>query len=252
MITVCGSRGVGANPFITPQKTIDMSDGSIEDALKITLEDYRLSRGEKRALAKVVEKVAGDEQRLAYARNFAFKLVREQLGGPNDAELVDWLEDVMKVLQPREETGAGSPRSEAYFSPNDSCVRRIIRLFETSRRSVDVCVFTITDDRLKDAIIGAHRRGIPIRIISDNDKSSDLGSDVDQLARIGVPVRVDRTEYHMHHKYAIFDSRQLLTGSYNWTRSAAKYNEENFIVTGDTDLLKSFRSAFEKLWTDLA
>ncbi|WP_182868380.1 phospholipase D-like domain-containing protein [Stieleria mannarensis] len=228
-----------------------MSDGSIEDALKITLADYRLTRGEKRALAKVIEKIGDDDQQLAYARNVAFKLVREQLGGANDAELIDWLENVLKVLVPREDSGNHELRSEAFFSPDDACVGKINRLFTSSRKSVDVCVFTITDDRIKDAILAAHRRGVAIRIISDNDKSTDLGSDIDQLARLGVPVRVDRTEYHMHHKFAIFDRSQLLTGSYNWTRSAARNNEENFIVTGDRRLLKSFRVAFDKLWKEL-
>ncbi|QDV45487.1 Phospholipase D precursor [Stieleria neptunia] len=228
-----------------------MSDGSIEDALKITLEDYRLTRGEKRALAKVVEKFADDDRQLAYARNFAFQLVRDQLGGPNDAELIDWLENALKVLVPRESAGDREIRSEAFFSPDDACVGKINRLFTSSRKAVDVCVFTITDDRIKNAILAAHRRGVAIRIISDNDKSTDLGSDIDQLARLGVPVRVDRTDYHMHHKFAIFDKRQLLTGSYNWTRSAAKYNEENFIVTGDTALLGAFRRAFDELWEEL-
>ncbi|MCA9138271.1 MAG: endonuclease [Planctomycetales bacterium] len=228
-----------------------MSDSSIEDALTITLADYRLTRGEKRALSKVVEKVGNDEQRLAYARQFAFNLVRDQLGGANDSDLVNWLEDVIKVLQPSPQNTSDQGPSEAYFSPHDGCVAKIIRLFSTVKRSVDVCVFTITDDRIKDAIIAAHRRGIAIRIISDNDKSTDLGSDIDQLARIGIPVRVDQTEYHMHHKYAIYDNKELLTGSYNWTRSAANYNEENFIVTRDGALINSFRNAFEKLWRDL-
>ncbi len=52
----------------------------------------------------------------------------------------------------------------------------------------------------------------------------------------------------MHHKFAIFDHRLLLTGSYNWTRSAASDNEENFILSGDPRLLKSFAGMFDKLW----
>ena len=228
-----------------------MSAGSIEDALKITLADYRLSRGEKRALAKVVENYADDEHQLALARNCAFKLVRDELGNRETGELLDWLEDVMKLLQPKEDNSSHDQRSEVYFSPHDACVPRIIRLFDAARRSVDVCVFTITDDRIKDAILRAHRRDVAVRIISDNDKSSDLGSDVDQLDRLGVSVRVDRSPYHMHHKYAIFDRSRLMTGSYNWTRSAAENNEENFIVTSDKKLLRSFESSFQALWDEL-
>ena len=41
------------------------------------------------------------------------------------------------------------------------------------------------------------------------------------LAELGVAVRIDRSEHHMHHKFALFDDAILATGSYNWTRSAA-------------------------------
>ena len=40
-----------------------------------------------------------------------------------------------------------------------------------------------------------------------------------------------------------FDDRTVLTGSYNWTRSAADYNKENFLVTPDDSLIQSFSSA---------
>ncbi|MCG8651349.1 MAG: phospholipase D-like domain-containing protein [Pirellulales bacterium] len=222
----------------------------LEEALKITLADYRLSRGEKRALAKVIEKHADNERLLALARQSAFKLAREELGGPAADQVVDWLEDVLKLLLPKDEP-AGDTVAEAFFSPDDHCVGKIIRLFQAARKSVDVCVFTITDDRIKEAILEAHHRKISVRIISDDDKSQDRGSDIEQLDRRGVPVRVDRSEYHMHHKYAVFDNRRLLTGSYNWTRSAAQNNEENFIVTSDARLVKAFGRAFEGLWKQL-
>ncbi len=228
-----------------------MSDGTFEDALKITLADYRLSRGEKRALAKVIEKFSHDEHRLARARHHAFKIAREELIGPDALAVVDWLEDVMKVLLPKDVPIAANKTSEAYFSPVDNCVNKIVRLFETARKSVDVCVFTITDDRIKHAILATHRRKVSIRIISDNEKSEDMGSDIDELNGHGVPVRVDQSEFHMHHKYALFDDRRLLTGSYNWTRSAAKYNEENFIITSDAKLVKAFNCSFEQLWNKL-
>lgn len=229
-----------------------MSDGSIEDALKITLADYRLSRGEKRALAKVVEKFADDEHQLALSRHHAFKIARDEVAGPEAIALIDWLEDVVKVLHPQRRPGGGRDRSTAYFSPDQNCVRKIVSLFEAARRQVDVCVFTITDDRLTDAMIAAHRRGVTIRVISDNHKSEDLGSDIDMLERQGLPVRVDRSEYHMHHKYAVFDNGILLTGSYNWTRSASRNNEENFIVTEDDDLVEAFLRQFQELWDQLA
>ena len=228
-----------------------MGADMIEDALRITFADHRFSRGEKRALAKVVEDIAHDEHQLAHARHLAFEIAREHLDSVDASKVLSWLEGVMKVLQWRPAATDGFA-SEAFFSPDDNCVNKIVRLFETCQQSVDVCVFTITDDRIKEAILDAHRRRIPLRIISDNDKANDLGSDVDQLRRAGVAVRVDQTAYHMHHKFAVFDRQRLLSGSYNWTRSAAQNNEENFIVTSDPDLLQAFRRAFQQLWDELA
>ncbi|MCA9226879.1 MAG: endonuclease, partial [Planctomycetales bacterium] len=79
----------------------------------------------------------------------------------------------------------------------------------------------------------------------------DAGSDIDRLRRAGLNIVVDQTEYHMHHKFALFDRRLLLTGSYNWTRGAAEYNEENLLVTNLASLVKRYAGEFDKLWNRL-
>lgn len=144
-----------------------------------------------------------------------------------------------------------APAAEVAFSPGDSCLQAIRSEIARARRSIDACVFTITDDRIASALLDAHRRGVKVRVITDNDKSLDEGSDVDRLARAGIPVRKDLTEYHMHHKFAVFDGRVMLTGSYNWTRGAARYNEENLIVSDDPRLCEPFAREFEELWRRL-
>jgi len=140
---------------------------------------------------------------------------------------------------------------DVYFSPGDECLTAIRRQFELSQRRVDICVFTITDDRITSSILDAHRRGVVIRLITDNDKTHDAGSDIRQLERAGIVVREDRTEFHMHHKFALFDGRTVLTGSYNWTRGAARYNEENLVVSSDVRLIGPFEREFNELWSRL-
>ena len=53
----------------------------------------------------------------------------------------------------------------------------------------------------------------------------------------------------MHHKFAIFDRKQLMSGSYNWTRSAFLENQENIILTNELGLLRQFQDTFDALWT---
>jgi phosphatidylserine/phosphatidylglycerophosphate/cardiolipin synthase-like enzyme len=55
----------------------------------------------------------------------------------------------------------------------------------------------------------------------------------------------------MHHKFAVVDGKTFLTGSYNWTRGAARDNEENLVVTDDPRPVSSYSEAFERLWTRL-
>jgi len=222
------------------------------DALLVrTLEDYRLSRGEKQVLRDVLHGADFDERLLAVFRHRTFDLVREKLPDGEIRKVLDWLEDVTKVLHEGSTRPPASYTAEACFSPGDNCPARIVALLDAALRKIDICVFTITDDRITSAILRAQRRGIDVRIITDAEKVVDLGSDIPQLQDAGIAVRVDRSEHHMHHKFAIFDDARLLTGSYNWTRGAAEHNMENFLVTDDAKLIARYASVFEGIWKTL-
>ena len=224
-----------------------MTPEELDAILATTLEDRKLSRAEQKALREVVRKIEPDERLLQLYRQRAFEIARSNIFGRDSLEVVDWLEDVVKALQ-AEPKKQQLGRAESWFSPGDDCPRRVAQLFQTARASADVCVFTITDDRVSGAILDAHRRGVKVRIVSDDEKSLDTGSDIDRLGAAGVPVRIDRSPAHMHHKFAIFDRDLLVTGSYNWTRSAADYNAENLVILDDERLLGTFQGQFDKLW----
>ncbi|MEQ8786760.1 MAG: phospholipase D-like domain-containing protein [Pirellulaceae bacterium] len=222
----------------------------IDLLLKQTLSDRRMSRGEKRVLSRVVDELRADEQQLGVLRSRAFETARGELVGPEAKEVLDWLEEAVKTFQQKPNVEAFP--DEVFFSPGEHCARKIVSLFDAASSRVDVCVFTITDDRITNAILDALGRGVALRIVTDNDKAFDVGSDIDRLRRARVPVRVDQSEYHMHHKFAVFDDATLLTGSFNWTRSAARVNEENFLVTRNAKLVRPYAEQFDRLWDQWA
>jgi len=226
-----------------------MQKEQIDELLKRTLDDFRVSRGEKRILEGMVQEHGDSEQQLGFLRHRAFAVARESIVGPEGVAAMEWLEDVIKVFQSREEPDQNS--SQVYFSPGDDCPQIIVNQLERASRSIDICVFTITDNRLADAIRDAFVRGIAVRIISDNDKSLDPGSDIERLKGLGVPIRIDQTQHHMHHKYAVFDQKTTLTGSYNWTRSADKHNDENFVITSEPTINRAYLGHFDRLWNSL-
>lgn len=224
------------------------------DDLLSTADDSRLSRSERRALRAVLgeleERGALDDQDRHWLRHALVEAVAEQLRDPRDAQLVRWLGDTLGLLEPGpvRETAP----SRALFGPEDPMVETLVSVISGARRSLDICMFTITDDRLTEAIAAAHRRGVAVRILSDGDKARDPGSDTDRLGLSGVPVRLDHSDRHMHHKFAVVDGRILVNGSYNWTRAADSRNRENFTLTEEPALVLRFARAFEGLWGEQA
>ncbi len=222
-----------------------MTPEQLDEIFHQTLADSRLSRGERKALSQILADERPDASQLAVFRHQAFAVAGEHLHDPRDRQIVEWLSGVMKLLLPPDHD---QTVAEARFSPGQDCVHRVISLFAHARQSAQVCVFTITDDRIADAMIEAHGRGLRIRVITDNMKALDRGSDIERLRRAGLEVLEDRSEHHMHHKFALFDERLLLTGSFNWTRSATVYNQENVVITSELRLVRAFRDAFAELW----
>lgn len=211
---------------------------------------HPLSRAEKANLADQLAAGLPEAAELSVLRSLTFRQAEASINAENTSEILRWLEDMMRLLERLNESPT-SEVAEAWFSPKADCPGRIRSFLAQAKNTVDICVFTITDDRLTAAVLDAHARGVKIRIITDNDKAADLGSDADRFLQAGVQLRVDRTPYHMHHKFAVADNKLLLNGSYNWTRGAAENNEENFVVTDDKKLVAAFSSAFEKLWNEI-
>jgi len=224
-----------------------MNADDIDAILQATLEDRTLTRTERQAIQAVLEERQASDAVLALFRSRAFALARDAVTDFQAREVISWLEDTVKTLLPARE----SSQVEVAFSPGEGPLRTIVRLIGETRGGADVCVFTLTDDRITRALLEAHARGIRLRVVSDDDKSLDPGSDVRRLREAGIPVRLDRTEAHMHHKFAVFDRMRLLTGSYNWTRAAADVNHENVLVSDDARLVQPFCRAFDALWTSL-
>lgn len=218
--------------------------------LENSLADLRLADDEKRSLTQALREAQPPEEGFRQLRKHAFALARDRMVAHDPQAVLRWLEGVVRALDVAR-TPVVATRTFACFSPGEDCLHTISGHFREARRTVDVCVFTLSDDRITHEVLAAHRRGVALRLITDNDKASDAGSDVAHLRAAGVPTVVDRSAAHMHHKFAIFDGVWLLNGSYNWTRSACERNEENLVVSNDAALVRQFQGAFAQLWGTL-
>ena len=211
--------------------------------LKESITDEVFSKSEKKSLKTLVAEYTPDQDQLNFLRSKVYELANEKITDANYRFILEWVKTANSAF-----VGRPSSKSEAFFSPGETCRKVIIRQINSAVKQIKICVFTISDDTVSDAIVLAHRKKVDIKIVTDNDKLFDEGSDVARLAAEGIDIKVDQTSNHMHHKFMVVDESSLITGSYNWTRSAARFNHENIILTKESALAKSFLKEFDRLW----
>ncbi|OLY82159.1 Mitochondrial cardiolipin hydrolase [Smittium mucronatum] len=140
-----------------------------------------------------------------------------------------------------------------YFFPSETSFNALRNALLDAKSTLDICVFSITDNDIRDAIIKKHQSNVRVRIISDDDQAKTLGSDVlDLRDQYNIPVRFDNMASYMHNKFAVVDSARVITGSYNWSKNARKNNQENIIITNSSEAVNGFSAEFEKLWSQFS
>lgn len=111
---------------------------------------------------------------------------------------------------------------------------------------MDIAVYSITNPAIGDAIIEAQRRGAHIRIISDRTQAANKASLIKTFQAAGIPVALNHGHKIEHNKFVIFNNKTVVTGSYNWTTNATKYNSENCLI--QQGLVREYSVRFNELW----
>jgi phosphatidylserine/phosphatidylglycerophosphate/cardiolipin synthase-like enzyme len=126
----------------------------------------------------------------------------------------------------------------------------IIGFIDRCQNTLDIAVYSITNDQISEAIIRAKQRGVTVRVITDNTQSHNKYSDDEKLEEGLVEVHRVGTGWRqsMHNKFVIGDGTAVGTGSFNWTKNADKHNNENFVIIRLRYVVKTFQREFNRIW----
>ena len=142
---------------------------------------------------------------------------------------------------------------EAYFSPNGGIAQKIIKAIDSSTSSIDLAIFDLTSWDIKSALEQAKKRGVKIRIVADSRQAKGKHSVIQAIINEGFDIRIVHGIGRgiMHNKFAIFDNKLLVTGSYNWTNNAEHFNYENAIFISDPETIKKYQGDFNNIWSGI-
>ncbi|RYD81213.1 MAG: phospholipase D family protein [Verrucomicrobiaceae bacterium] len=126
---------------------------------------------------------------------------------------------------------------EVYFSPKGGATEAIVREINRAKKSIHVQAYSFTSPTIAKALVEAKRRGLKVEILVDKSQRSEKYTEADFTAHAGISTFIDDGHAIAHNKLMILDEETVITGSFNFTRSAEERNAENVLILSKTPAL---------------
>jgi phosphatidylserine/phosphatidylglycerophosphate/cardiolipin synthase-like enzyme len=135
-----------------------------------------------------------------------------------------------------------------YFTPPANAAAAIVNAIDASEREVLVQAYGFTHNAIAQALVRAHQRGVVVRVLLDQKSQSSNRYVMDVLTDAQIELRQDGKHAIAHNKVMVIDQAIVITGSFNFTNSAATRNAENFLVLKSADLAEKYRLQWQNHW----
>jgi phosphatidylserine/phosphatidylglycerophosphate/cardiolipin synthase-like enzyme len=135
-----------------------------------------------------------------------------------------------------------------YFSPPDDAAAAIVKAIDASEHEVLVQAYGFTHNAMAQALVRAHQRGVKVRVLLDKKSESSNRYVIAVLTDADMEVRHDGKHAIAHNKVMLIDRTIVITGSFNFTNSAATRNAENLLVLKSADLAETYRLQWQNHW----
>lgn len=136
---------------------------------------------------------------------------------------------------------------EVYFSPNGGATDAVVGEINRAQRKVLVQAYTFSSAPIAIALVSAKKRGIEVEAILDKSNLKEGYSSITFLENASIPVYIDDRVKIAHSKIMIIDDAEVITGSFNFTKSAECHNTENLIILkNDSRLIAQYLANFTR------
>ena len=119
---------------------------------------------------------------------------------------------------------------------------------DSARLSVDVAIYSLTLNSIRDALIRAYKRGVRVRMVMESDNMDS--SATQKVKDAGIPILGDRREGLMHDKFAVIDNSEVWMGSMNYTDSGTYADNNNLMRIRSVKMAEDYTKEFEEMFVD--
>ena len=150
---------------------------------------------------------------------------------------------------------------EVGFSPKQGAEEIVLKVINSSTKSLRVAAYSFTSAPVVSALLTAHKRGVEVAVIVDyrnnfvegcGERGACKGKHaVGTLVSAGIPVRVIDKYAIFHHKFVLADSKHIELGSFNYSASAATRNAENAMaIWNNPDVVATYAAKWNTYWSE--
>ncbi len=133
-----------------------------------------------------------------------------------------------------------SPKIDLCFTPPSNCARLITDVIDQAKNTIHMQAYGLTHPEIINSLIKANERGVKVRILLDRSNLTQKYSKIEELKQAGIEIGIDTVSGIAHNKIIIADLYTVVTGSFNFTVSAAKRNVENVLIIQDSNIAHSY------------
>ena len=126
--------------------------------------------------------------------------------------------------------------------------KHVLARLAAAKKSIHFMTFSYTADAISDAMIAKLKAGLTVRGVFETQNAGGSGADFTRLKQGGVDVLEDGNCYILHHKVIIIDERTVITGSYNFTGSAERDNDENLVIVDNPAVARAYLEEFARVY----
>ncbi len=140
------------------------------------------------------------------------------------------------------------------FTPGDNVAASITQAIRSAKQVIRIQAFSFTNKAIARALQDASRRGIEIKLLADRDQfERGAGFLLHDLKQAGVNVMLDGNHRAAHNKIMLIDpdgdNPIVITGSFNFTQAAQKFNAENVVlIYDDRAMTNTFHANWQRHW----
>jgi phosphatidylserine/phosphatidylglycerophosphate/cardiolipin synthase-like enzyme len=137
-----------------------------------------------------------------------------------------------------------------YYNQNIEANELLADVIRNADQFVYFAIYTFTRTDIKNALLGAKHRGLDVRGITDANQLKAITEQAALIAELqaaGIPISTQDHSSLMHMKVLVTD-KSYVSGSYNWTTSATKTNDEVLEVGQDEDIRKQYQNVLEEMF----